>query len=198
MRIIKNVEDTSKEQEEVKVEEKIEKLSKECTLENEIVELLVKQLQHELENQNIYYSFSVYFNKYGLTKLVKYWRDRAHEEYNHHLWCLNYLLECNADFEYPEVTAIKLDLEDRIEPFKLSVEIEEETTESVNKIYKKALEIGDSATIAFLMGVSSVEGHLISEQSEEQKLSMDTLKLATEGTDWITIQDAIYSRYNNE
>jgi ferritin len=184
MRIIENV----RELEEPKKKKEI--------LDSELIDLFVEQLKHELKNQNIYYSIAAYFNTKGLYKLVSYWRARANEEYKHHLWCLNYLLENNVDFVYPEIDAVELDIKDPVDAFQLSYDLELETTESIYKIYDKAVELKDACTIAFLLGNGSVEGKLVPEQSEEQKLSLDVLKLASMDTDWITIQDTIMTRYN--
>ena len=65
----------------------------------------------------------------------------------------------------------------------------------IYNILNKATEKGDWITVAFLFGNGMVEGKLIPEQSEEMKLSMDTLNIAEMDTDWITKQDSIYSLY---
>lgn len=179
-------------------EEGINKDKRKCLISKEVSLLFITQLQHELANHNLYKTFASYYNECGLQKLVKYWEGRAAEEYIHHQWIFNYLNQCNVYFEYPEIPNIKIKFNDKITPFKATVDREIETTGGINNIMNQAMKEGDYLTMSFLLGSGTVEGKLIPEQSEEQKLSMDALALAEEGEDWLAIQDSIYDLYFNK
>lgn len=176
----------------------INKERRECTISKNMVSLLVTQLRAELANYNLYNTFATYFNKEGLHKLAKYYEGRANEENLHHKWILNYLHVCDAEFQYPEIPIIKVDITDRLMPFRNTVDREIETTGGINFIINQALKEQDWATFAFLMGNSPVEGKLCPEQIEEEKISREALKLASADTDWLTKQDSIYDLYFND
>ena len=80
-----------------------------CTLSGEMIKLLVYQMAHELENYTLYRTFAAYFHRNDLPKLGIYYEARANEENVHHNWIYNYLVECDAEFTYPQVPAINLD-----------------------------------------------------------------------------------------
>ena len=176
-------------------EKVVKKDLRKCTIDDELIDLFVTQIQSELSNHNLYASFASYYNAKGLYKLNSYWLARAKEEYEHHLWVVNYLNQCNAVYQYPEIPVTKLEITDDVTPFKATVDREIETTGMIYNILNKATEKGDWITVAFLFGNGMVEGKLIPEQSEEMKLSMDALSIAEMDTDWVTKQDSIYSLY---
>ena len=51
-----------------------------CTLSDKMVELLLRQLSHELYNHNLYRSFANYYGINGLAVLESYYIKRAEEE----------------------------------------------------------------------------------------------------------------------
>lgn len=174
----------------------IDKKCRKRSISEEVSLLFITQLQHELANHNLYKTFASYFNECGLLKLKEYWEARAAEEYIHHQWIVNYLMQCNVYFEYPEIPNIKIEFEDKETPFKATVDREIETTGGINNIMNQAMDEGDYLTVSFLLGNGTVEGKLLPEQSEEQKISMDALAIVKlGGDDWLSIQDEIYSLY---
>lgn len=166
-----------------------------CTISDEMKELLILQLRHELANYNIYMSFAVYFGNLGFSKLVEYWEGRAKEEHKHHQWILNYLYECNAKFEYPGISSSEINIPDKIFPFKFTVDREIETTGMIYNLVNKSVSLGDWATFSFLIGDDVEFGKLVIEQREEEHLSREVLKIAQSDTDWLSIQDSIHERY---
>lgn len=176
-------------------ERAINKERRECTISKHMTDLLVTQLRAELSNYTLYNTFATYFNEQGLHKLAKYWEGRANEEDHHHKWILNYLHRCDAKFLYPEVPPTNVDITNRLMPFEATVDREIETTGGINFIVDEALKEADWATFTFLMGDSDEEGMLVKEQIEEEKISRETLKIARQDTDWLTIQDSIYDLY---
>lgn len=179
-----------------KIEGRINPSRRECTISNDMVNLLTIQVRHELANYNIYSSFAAYFNGLGLAKLTKYWEGRAREEFHHHQWVINYLYECDAKFEYPGISSSNINIPDKEFPFRFTVDREIETTGMIYNLINKAVESKDWATFTFLMGDSKEFGKLCIEQREEEKLSRDVLKIVQNNKeDWYTIQDAVHDLY---
>lgn len=179
-------------------EKYIDKSRRVCTLSPEIQELLVRQLAAELENHNLYRTFANYFKCQGLPKLYDYFIDRSNEENNHHNWILWYLTYNDAEFQYPEIKAINVDITNRVIPFTATVDREIETTMMINEIAAQALKEGDWATYQWLMGDDEEHGKLVMEQVEEESISRTIAEIAQEDTDWLTKQDTILSFYNGD
>lgn len=175
------------------VEMKIEKpdFKKQQVISDDIATLLIRQISRELYNHNLYNTFSSYFAIRGLNLLEDYYKDRAKEEVNHHIWIRDYLQECNIPFAYPQVDAVEVEINDEVSPFLQTVDAEIETTQWINEIYEKASELGDQQTKKWLT-------KLIDEQTEEESLSLKVLRLAEIECDWITKQDAIIKFYESE
>lgn len=135
-----------------------------CTLSDKMIELLLRQLSHELYNHNLYRSFANYYGINGLAVLESYYIKRAEEEKLHHDWIINYLNYNDAAVIYPEVPEIKEDWDDPVTPFKLTVDKEIETTNLIKEMVDYSLAEKDWFTFAWLMGNSPVEGKLLPEQ----------------------------------
>ena len=144
-------------------EEAINKQRRKCTISDEMINMLVTQLQAELTNFALYRTFSTYFSVKGLDKLAEYWKARAKEEGLHHDWICNYLEDCDADFSYPEIPNIKVDITSDIYPFIKTVDREIETTGGINDLTNLAANMGDWATFSFLIGTLS-DAKLVPEQ----------------------------------
>lgn len=141
------------------------------TISDNVEKLLINQISHELYNHNLYNTFANYFSTKGITDLEKYYRERAKEEYIHHQWIFDRLCEADCDFEYPSVDKITESFNDEIEPFKLTVLKEIETTELINKIMDSAMEEKDWQTVTWL------QSKLIPEQHEEESTSRTALNI---------------------
>lgn len=142
------------------------KSRRDCTLSDEMVKTLIRQMQAELENYHLYRTFAGYFSRNDLPKLEEYWRGRANEENLHHNWIFNYLCECDAVFEYPEVRAINVDIPDHVSPFRMTVDREIETTMGIYRIVDQAAEEGDWLTFNWLHADDKENGRLVKEQLE--------------------------------
>ena len=93
-----------------------------CTLSDRTIDLLLRQLSHELYNHNLYRSFANYYGINGLAVLEAYYIKRAEEEKLHHDWISNYLNYNDAGVIYPQVPEIKEDWDDPVTPFKMTVD----------------------------------------------------------------------------
>lgn len=166
-----------------------EKKVRKCRLSEKLGDLLHRQLQHELENHNLYKTFSLYYSKKGLMKLSKYYNERAQEELNHSNWIFNYLIENDYIENYPVVKLDKIEIENNITPFELTLDVEIKTTNMIYDIVNQALEDKEWITFNWLMK------DLVPEQLEEEKLSKVSLKIANQDVDWITKENEVLNNY---
>lgn len=135
-----------------------------CTLSKEIQQLLLRQLKHELQNHNIYMNFANYFGVRGLVVLEEYFKQRADEEYLHHSWVRKYLNENDAEYIYPTIEQFDKEITDMVTPFKLTVDLEIQTTQMIYEIVDQAANEGDWATFNWLNGHDKETGMLVNEQ----------------------------------
>lgn len=169
-----------------------------CTLSDKMIELLLRQLSHELYNHNLYRSFANYYGINGLAVLESYYIKRAEEEKLHHDWIINYLNYNDAAVIYPEVPAIKEDWEDPVTPFRLTVDKEIETTNLIKEMVNYSLAEKDWFTWCWLMGNSPVEGKLLPEQIEEESISRTALDIAEGEGSWLRKEKSIMNAYTGD
>lgn len=169
-----------------------------CTLSDKMVELLLRQLSHELYNHNLYRSFANYYGINGLAVLESYYIKRAEEEKLHHDWIINYLNYNDAAVIYPEVPAIKEDWDDPVTPFRLTVDKEIETTNLIKEMVNYSLTEKDWFTWCWLMGNSPVEGKLLPEQIEEESISRTALDIAEGEGSWLRKEKSIMNAYTGD
>lgn len=147
------------------------------TISDSVGDLLVKQIAHELFNHNLYRTFANFFALEGIVSLEKYYIARAEEELVHHRWIVDRLNEADYDFMYPAVEAVTEKFEDIVDPFKLTVLKEIETTELINKIADEAFKECDWQTLTWL------QLKLIPEQHEEETISRTALDIIAKKDD---------------
>lgn len=170
---------------------KIEKTTtevKDCDIiSNDVIKALEAQLVHEMHNMRTYQKFAIYFNKLGLNDLVKYYRVRAHEEFLHYTSICEFLENNLIDYNFIEIPALDIKIEDSINPFELTLQLEIDTTKQFYDIYELAQDNQDYITTQWLMCPKG----LIEEQSEEMRTSSKALEIAKMNLDWISKAKAI-------
>jgi len=169
-----------------------------CTLSSKMIDLLVRQLQHELYNHNLYRSFANFFGRQGLQILEQYYIERAEEEKHHHNWIYQYLSDCDAPLVYPDVPCIKEKWEDNVEPFELTVNAEIETTALIHEMVEYAMETKDWATFNWLNGDDDETGRLVAEQIEEEAISRTALDIACTDATWLRKEKSIMNAYKED
>lgn len=166
-----------------------------CPLSDKLRDMFVHQLQHELKNFTLYNTFSVYYSCRGLEKLGKYYKARADEELEHQEWIMDYLADCDAQFDYPEIPDNKNPkIEDDLMPFRLTIDREIETTDLIRKIADEALAEHDYMTFSFLIGTYN-NGRLIPEQVEEESISRNAFDIMSTDDHILKKQDQVYEFY---
>lgn len=171
---------------------------RECTLSKEIQELLLRQLKHELQNHNIYMNFANYFGVRGFVVLEEYFKLRADEEYLHHSWIRKYLNENDAEYIYPTIDQFDKKIVDMVDPFKMTVDLEIETTQMIYEIVDQAATECDWATFNWLNGHDPVTGMLVNEQVEEESISRTALDIAESEGSWLRKEKSIMNAYKGD
>lgn len=144
---------------------------------DEIGQLMVKQIAHELKNYNLYLSYANYFSVEGILDLEEYYRKRAEEENNHHHWLMDYLSEADFKFMYPAVEMNTEKISNYIDPFVQTIDREILTTQMIYAIYEQATAEKDFMTASWLYE------KLIKEQIEEENVSRMAKVLIEEDSD---------------
>lgn len=145
-------------------DQKIDVSRRECTLSTNIQKLLLRQLKHELENENIYLTFANYFNVRGLVVLAKYYELRSYEEKKHATWLLYYLNENDAEFIMPQIDQFSDKINNITDPFDITLDLEIKTTAMIYEIVDEAFDERDYATYNWLMSHDPKTGMLVDEQ----------------------------------
>lgn len=181
----------------MKLKQKSEESSKKRSIDlsENMINLLIKQISHELHNYTLYKTFAGYFGACGLNLLKEYYTDRANEELLHHQWIADYLDERGVFFKYPNVAEVNEEFEEHLDVFKLTVDVEEETTRMIYDILDLAHEEKDHITCAWL--TQSTGSQLLLEQKEEMAISNAVLEIASQEAPWLDKEKAILAAYRN-
>lgn len=150
----------------------------------EIVSLLREQYDHELNNYRIYTNMAVYCSKLGLRGHVKYFKHRAHEEFDHSARVCEIIKDANLELLPGSMTPVTRNYTDLEEIHTEVLKLEENTTTMLNNLASKALKAG-------LMQLFASLQWLVNEQVEEEKISRDVLEMAKYETDDLTIDQAV-------
>lgn len=151
-------------------------------LSDHLVELLVKQVEHEVYNAHLYRTFASWCDANGLKNSTKIFNEQYEEEQGHAKQIWEYIQDCGVFVPFPKVDQIKVDEIDSDgkeifkKLFELSLEREILTTEDLKAIAKAALDEGDYITFIFLK-------ELLLNQVTEEKEAHDRLDAFKHTTD---------------
>lgn len=171
---------------------------RQCTISDVMIDLLVRQLQHEIYNHNLYRMFANWYALHGLIVLEEYYKQRANEEKLHHDWIADYLNDCDAEYTYPEIPKVTAVFENLVDPFELTVNQEINTTNLIYDIVNLAMEEKDWMTWAWLMNETPGKAMLVAEQREEEALSRTALDIAQQDGSWLRKEKSIMNVYTND
>ena len=174
-------------------DQNVEKSAKKSfDLSENMINLLIKQISHELHNYTLYKTFANYFGTCGLNLLKEYYFMRANEELLHHQWIVDYLDERGVFFKYPAILEVNEEFDEHIDIFELTVAVEEETTKMIQDIVTLAYKEGDWNTFGWLM---KGENSLVLEQNEEMSISNFALDVADQDGSWFDKERVILTAY---
>lgn len=168
------------------------------TLSEKMVELLIRQLKHELYNHNLYRTFANYFGVKGFAVLEKYYIERAEEEKHHHDWIINYLGETDSNVKYPAIPEIEEEWDDMVKPFQITVDAEIKTTQMIYEMVDQASQEKDWGTYMWLLSENDDWGMLVKEQVEEESTSRTALDIAEGEGSWYRKEKSIYDMYKKD
>lgn len=165
-------------------------------LSENMVNLLIRQISHELHNYTLYKTFANYFGSEGLNLLKEYYLGRADEELLHHNWIVDYLDERGVFFKYPAVLEVNEEFDEYIDVFELTVAVEEETTKMIYEIVDLANKDHDYLALSWLMQNGN-GAKLVQEQTEELAISNLALSIASQDGSWLEKERAILKAYKS-
>jgi ferritin len=155
-------------------------------LSNPMAEALNAQMTKEAHASQIYLSYAAWADSQGFGGIANFLFRHAHEERNHMMKILEYILKRGAKVQ---VTAIPAPPQDPVSInncFEKVFEHEVDNTKAVYKLVKMSLDEEDWATWNFMQW-------FVKEQVEEETLSMNLLdKLKIAGGEKIS-SDTLYS-----
>lgn len=155
-------------------------------LNDEIISLLEKQVEHETYNSILYRTFASWCDANGLKKSAEIFNNQFTEEQSHATALWEYLQNCGVFVQYPTIKGVDINEinNDAKSTFKLlfelSLEREISTTESLKKIASVALNDGDHITYLFLRD-------LLMNQITEEKEAHDRLDAFKHSSDNLVI-----------
>lgn len=164
-------------------------------LSESMINLLIKQVGHELHNYTLYKTLANYFGTNGLNLLKEYYLGRADEELLHHQWIVDYLDERGIFFKYPGISEVTEEFDEYLDAFELTLVVEEETTKMIYEIVDLAKKEDDYLTLCWLM--QSTGSQLLKEQAEEIAISELALDIASHEGSWFEKERAILAAYKS-
>ena len=164
-------------------------------LSESMVNLLIKQISHELHNYTLYKTLANYFGTNGLNLLKEYYLGRANEELLHHQWIVDYLDERGVFFKYPSVAEVTEEFDEYLDAFELTLVVEEETTKLIYEIVDLAKKEEDYLTLCWLM--QDAGSMLLKEQAEEIAISEFALDVASKEGSWFEKERVILEAYKS-
>ena len=137
-----------------------------------VLDLMNKQIVHELYSAYFYLSMSAYFESQNLAGFATWMRVQAGEEQEHAMKFYNYILDRGSKVALQAIPQPPVDFASPLDVFKQTYEHEQKVTELINNIYKSATAENDVASQIFLQW-------FITEQVEEEKNASQILDILT-------------------
>jgi len=137
-------------------------------MDKRILELLNKQLNAELYSAYLYLSMAAYLDHRGLPGFAKWMRIQAKEEVEHAMKFYDYINDRGERVILDAIDKPPSEWESVTQLFEEGLKHEKFVTESINKIFEAARELGDKPTEVFLHW-------FIDEQVEEEKTFSEIL-----------------------
>ena len=132
-----------------------------------MVDLINKQIAHELIASNQYLQIATYFDGQALRKLSEFFYKQSEEEREHALKFVQYMTEVGAKVRILDIPAAEYDIKSAEHAFQVSLDWEKEVTSRIHAMMALAIEEKDYASQAFLQW-------FVTEQVEEED-SMGTM-----------------------
>jgi bacterioferritin B len=151
------------------------------------VELLNRQIGHELTAQHQYVAVAIHYDRETLPRLRDFFFRQAVEERNHAMMLVQYLLDQGEHPQLPAVDAPKAEFGDIAEPVALALDQERRVTEQFNELAAQARRDEDFTSEQFL-------NWFLKEQVEEVSTMSDLLAVVRRAQDNPLLAEEYLSR----
>ena len=128
----------------------------------EILDLLNRQIQQEFAAEYGYLALAAYFDQELLKGFAAYFRKQADEEREHALKLFDHVLDRGGDLALGAIEPPRQQFSSPLDAVKHAQAMERANTQSIHRLYEKALAAKDVATQQHLLW-------FIREQVEEEK-----------------------------
>lgn len=139
-------------------------------LSKEIETALNKQINHEMAAAYNYLAMAGWFETRNLDGFASWMKIQRQEELEHAAKLYDYLMDRGGSLNLAAVGKPKAEFSDTLDVFTTALKQEQANTDSINELYKVALDVDDYATQSFLKW-------FIDEQVEEEKTMNDAIGL---------------------
>lgn len=129
---------------------------------NNLLDMINKQINLELYSSYLYFSISTYFHEINMDGFAKNLKIQAQEELDHARKLYNFLIARNEKIEFLNIIAPEKSWVNPIDAIKSAYYHEKEVTLSVEKLYQLSKEVKDFSSEVFLQW-------FIREQVEEEE-----------------------------
>jgi ferritin len=132
------------------------------------IDQLNTQIGNEFAAHQQYIAIAIYYDEQTMQQTAQLFFEQAHEERNHAMMMVRYLLDADAHVEVPGIPAPVTSFVDVIAPVALALEQEKRVTEQINELTAIARRENDFASDQFMQW-------FIKEQVEEVSKMSDLL-----------------------
>lgn len=137
-------------------------------IKEKLISAINAQICQELTASYSYLGMSTYFDELSLDGFSSWMQNQHSEEHEHAMKLLNYLQDRGGRVQLASIPSPKIEFNSILEVFEISLQMEIENTNSINKLYELALEQNDHATKSHLQW-------FLDEQVEEEKSMEDVI-----------------------
>lgn len=137
-------------------------------MEEEMIELLNRQINLEFFSAYFYLNVSNYYVEQNLDGFASWFRVQEQEERDHAFVILNYLQDNDCEVRLDKIASPQKQFEDAQEALLYASEHEKSVTRSIHRLYEKALTLKDYRTLQLL-------DWFVKEQMEEEKSIRDII-----------------------
>lgn len=154
---------------------------------NKTIDLIQKQISHELQNAQTYYQLAVLADFNGWPSLAKYLYEWSAEEREHSVRFSNFLLQKGVLPKLGTVEYEAADFDCICDIVENIYAVEKDTTEKIGKIYKTAFLESDFQAV-------ELASSFMKEQLEEEQVALSLVKLwETSGASAIDFEMGMHS-----
>jgi|GEM_PF-6653809 len=145
----------------------------------ELNDLFNKQVEHEYSNELRYRQIEAYFQNKRLMNLAEYFRKQADEESGHAKKFINHIHQRTGGiYKVYGIEPDQLEITDKYSVGNLYVQIEENTSELIEELFKYAFDSGSFIDLGFIQS-------MLDEQIQEEDSATEFLEKISNVSDLV-------------